>query len=151
MLYDVKLSEYGNKVLREELKYSNFRSKISIAHHNLPYTFQQNIYGDPDRLGFDGVHLFGTDGRISYTKSVCNILQKTCIDSRELHNHIPLHNNTFPASPAHSVPNPANPPAQYDPKTTSTKPDHIIVDIEDDLLGQYTYNIPTYNNMTLGN
>ena len=42
------LSEYGNKVLRDMLE------TCDKASHDVPTELQQNIYGHPDRRGYEG-------------------------------------------------------------------------------------------------
>ena len=82
------LSEYGNKVFRDVLENCDVKAKISIASHTLPSELQQNLYGHPDRRGYDGIHLNGPDGRNHYTRSVCNILQRFLSKTaREPHHH----------------------------------------------------------------
>ena len=70
-----ELSEYGNKVFRDELENSDVKEHIKIASHSLPTQFQENLYGNPSSSGFDGIHLRGPDGGNHYTRSLCNILQ----------------------------------------------------------------------------
>ena len=151
-----KLSQYGNTILRHELNICNPQNKISIASHILPTTIQQDIYGDPNRPGYDGIHLYGRNGRNYYTRSVCNVLQNISKDSRELHKHAipppPIPPATF--SPPSSCPKPSQ-SHQYTAKTHPTsKPDYTILDIEatPQHSEQYQYPIPTHNMFqTLGN
>ena len=86
------LSQFGNNILREELDKCDVKDRISIGKHSLPTQCQQNLYGHPERFGYDAVHLRGPDGKNHYTRSVCNILQSfLSIHSREPHNHsIPI-------------------------------------------------------------
>ena len=64
-----KLSEYGNKVLREELEKCDVKHKIFICPHSLPKEPQENLYGPPDRRGYDGIHLYGSEGQNHLTEA----------------------------------------------------------------------------------
>ena len=135
-----KLSEYGNKVFRDVLENCDVKAKISVASHTLPNQLQQNLYGHPDRRGYDGIHLNGPDGRNHYTRSVCNILQRFLSKTaREPHHHtIPRNQpevNTkknTPVAPLYPTQQAASVVIDIDPPTTSD--DH-----------QYAYSVPTYN------
>ena len=84
-----KLSEYGNKVFRDELEKCDVKNKISIGSHILPKQLLQNIYGHPARQGYDGIHPYGQDGRNFLTRSLCNSFQTFLSEhSREHHNHV---------------------------------------------------------------
>ena len=69
------LSDYANSALKEELENSNFKDQISVASHQLPFVFQENLYGHPTQYNFDGIHLRGPDGPNHYSRSLCNIFQ----------------------------------------------------------------------------
>ena len=148
-----KLSEYGNKVFRDVLQNCDVKAKISVAFHSLPSQLQQNLYGHPDRLGYDGIHLYGKDGRNHYTRSVCNILQRFLSKTaREPHNHIipriqqetnndphrlPLRKTMSTAATA-----PAAPAAPTGPAAS------VVIDMEPPVspqVPQFYYSVPTYN------
>ena len=143
-----RLSDYGNKILREELEKCDVKHKIFICPHSLPNDLQQNLYGHPDRRGYDGIHLYGSDGRNHFTRSVCNILQKHMdIHARDPHRHI--------------IPRTAQPSSSQAPAApTSTpkppaKPDSVVIDIEFPETcthNNFTYSVPTFNYFSaLGN
>ena len=171
------LSEYGNRVFREELANSDVKNKVFIASHTLPQQFQQNLYGHPEQYNFDGIHFNGSDGANHYTRSLCNILQSFFSSfSREPHNHTipiipaptadgrtvlpevdPSATSSLPSAPPKSFNFiPAKPASSKAPNSSS-----VIIDIEPELCTpdqttQYnqtwSYNIPTYNPFTvLGN
>ena len=162
-----KLSEYGNKIIREEIENCDVKAKISVASHILPRELHQNLYGHPDRRGYDGIHLNGPDGRNYYTRSVCNILQRFLPrNSRDPHNHtIPRMTSIAPTiSASGSSGSSSRPPPAWKSKTPSnaaastssskTKPDSVIIDIDssDHEENQYLYSVPTYNQFSaLGN
>ena len=77
-----KLSDYGNSVYREELEKCDLKDRIFIGSHSLPNDCQQNLYGHPARSGYDGIHLYGPDGRNHFTRSLCNTLQKFLIQAQ---------------------------------------------------------------------
>ena len=140
-----KLSDYGNKVLRDVLSSCDVRAKICVAAHDLPTELQQNLYGHQDRRGYDGIHLHGPDGRNHYSRSLCNIFQRFLSENaRESHNHIiprkkpePITRNTHP-SPPHPM----------------KKQEAVIIDMDtpDDCGFQYQYSVPTFNHYdVLGN
>ena len=84
-----RLSIYGNNVFRDELAKTDFKDKIFIAAHSLPSEPYSTVYGDPSVWGFDGIHLYGKDGRKFYTNSLCGILQQVFSrSSRSFHNHL---------------------------------------------------------------
>ena len=131
-----KLSEYGNKVLREELEKCDVKHKIFICPHSLPKEPQENLYGHPDRRGYDGIH---------FTRSVCNILQKH-LDS---HSREP-HRQTIPR-----IAQPSSSGSRSSAATTSTlkpsaKSDSVVP--ETCTHNNFTYAVPTYNYFSaLGN
>ena len=148
-----ELSKYSNKVMREEVKKSEFKDKIVIGTHTLPSICNNNIYGHPEVRGYDGIHMYGQEGMKYYTHSLCGILQKNLSNkSREPHNHqLPRYllqtENLFPKHKP--TPRPSN----------NTKPDHVIIEIDPPTepyphhnLYEDQYNIPV-NNMfnSLGN
>ena len=138
-----KLSDYANRILREEREKIDVKAQVVIAPHSLPGQFQENLYGHPDSHLFDGIHLLGKDGRNHYTRSVCNILQNFLSDhTRELHNH--------------NIPR----IQQASPTLSRSKPDHVVINIESEnppadvitCSGSYSYTIPTSNSFSvLGN
>ena len=141
-----ELSNYANKVLREELEKCDLKSKISLGTHSLPSVLQPNLYGPPTDPHYDGVHLRGPDGRNHYTRSVCNILQNFLVShSREPHNHVipRISRDAHPQAISKTIPS-AN---------KINKPDHVIIDIdiESENLKNggadtyYSYTITTYN------
>ena len=146
-----ELSEYGNKVFRDELENSDVKEHISIASHTLPTQLQENIYGNPSSSQFDGIHLRGHDGRNHYSRSLCNIFQKFFSESsRELHNHtIPGFQPTS-SSTARAAFTASKKSSSLPPKNSS-----VIIDIEpEDIIDghYYQYAVPTYNPFTvLGN
>ena len=175
------LSEYGNRVMRDQVENSDLKNKIVIGAHNLPRKLHQNIYGDPAVHGYDGVHLYGPDGKKLYTNSLCNILQSTITkNSRESHNHLPLkappvesarssYHHPSPPSGSSSPPtskdfyrthfSPFRPsegnPATY---TKPAKPDTVVLDIDPPIFSSqvpsysFSYTTPVNNFFeTLGN
>ena len=159
-----ELSEYANKVFRDELENSDVKEHIKIASHSLPTQFQENLYGSPSSSGFDGIHLRGPDGGNHYTRSLCNILQWFLSESsREPHNHtIPRIQSTSAtrcASAETTTPTGAIKTASSLFKKSSSllpknSPSVVInmesVDSIDDHYYQYT--VPRYNPFTaLGN
>ena len=109
-----ELSMYGNKVFRDELDKTDMKDKIIVASHNLPSEPSKAIYGDPDVHGYDGIHLYGKDGRKYYTHSLCRILQEVYTrSSRSFHNHsLP---NVFQGVNASSVPQNSSTPSHHPP------------------------------------
>ena len=141
-----KLSEYANETLRSELENCDVKEKIAICAHQLPDQFHHNLYGHPERFGFDGIHFYGSLGRSFITQSICNILQSHLNQhSREPHNHLC---HRAPYSSAASTPSPS-PPTKLPHITNknTTKPDTVTIVIEDDL--EYSYTIPTSNQFSL--
>ena len=167
-----KLSEYGNIVLKKELAKSDFKHKILIGAHNLPSVLQGCNYGNPDRYGYDGIHLYGQNGKNLYTGSLCDILQQVIHSSRSLHNHSSRKGASHTQNKAHNSGNqyshqntqqmssdlssnftPSLPPASVFPPPSEapvTKQDFTIIDIEEEF--SQSYAIPTQNRFTsLGN
>ena len=120
-----KLSEYGNKVLRDELSKCDVKDRISIGAHMLPAELHQNIYGHPARRGYDGIQPHGPDGRNFYTRSMCNILQQFLPKhSREFHNHAFPHNTRAPSSTSvpYTEPSSSRPFSQPSSQPSSSQP-----------------------------
>ena len=143
-----KLSEYANEVLRVELENCDVKEKIAICAHQLPTQFNQILYGHPERPGFDGVHFYGSLGQRFLTQSICNILQSHLTQhSREPHNHschrAPYSSTDNPPFP----PPPVQLPCASSTAKKTTKPETVVIDIEEDL--EYCYTIPTYNLFSL--
>ena len=152
-----KLSEYGNKIFRDELEKSDVKDQISIASHSLPTHFQENLYGLPHSNGFDGIHLRGPDGGNHYTRSLCNTLQRFLKEySREHHNHtIPRTPSTPPTRGAPSTSTAFTLPGQKPSSSLPRKSSSVIINMDpvDNLDDQqYQYAVPTYNPFSiLGN
>ena len=148
-----KLSEYGNRVFREELAKSDVKDQVSIASHFLPKQFQETLYGHPQSQFFDGIHLGGSDGKNHYTRSLCNIFQGfLCEHSRENHNHvIPTTSNSASTSRSSTFSTPSS--SSSSSFNSSAKPAYVVIDIEStDPEQPHQYTIPTYNSFSaLGN
>ena len=145
-----KLSEYANDVLREELAKCDMREKISIGSHSLPTLLHQNIYGHPERRGYDGVQPHGPDGGNFYTRSLCNILQRFLNNySRGHHNHsIPGDQKPTPETSSSSSQGKFYSPAfsnTSSPTSKTARSDSVFIDMEPDVIPQHFYNIPTSN------
>ena len=137
-----ELSTYANQVLRDQVKMSNFRDKILIGAHCLPTELCHNIYGDPTKQGYDGVHLYGPDGGNFYTRSVCNVLQ-TVLEkhSRASHHHQIPHYDTFSAVQGSKSSHMNNPIT-----VSKSNADMVVIDIEtEDLSHPLLYSVPTSN------
>ena len=155
-----KLSEYGNEVLRNQLKASKHSDKIVIGSHSLPNNLDASIYGNPDVRGYDGIHLYGPKGRNFYTRSVCNVLQNVFHkNARSLHNHtIPAvrgtrrnHPHTANEQTGASVPSSSYLPQSSNP-LSSSRSDSVVIDIEYPHDQPLFYSVPTYNSFgVLGN
>ena len=173
------LSDYGNRALREEVMKSPLKDRIVIQSHSLPGHCLEEVYGSPLISGYDGVHMYGPNGRDLYTHSVCNIFQRIFNKhARSSHNHklpttmtntshlhpIPItKNNTVPSYRSKPAPLPGSSSgysqADY-PATSNPRPqklDHIVIEIEpennqNDENLHLSYSIPTSNYFSiLGN
>ena len=74
-----ELNEYGNEELHEALKTienEEVRNKITIGRHNLQCVggLRLSRYGDPSKRNVDGVHLRGSSGNISLSRSIALIM-----------------------------------------------------------------------------
>ena len=61
---------------------SAFKDKIHLGEHIIPlHTIneQQHVFGYPDEIGFDGIHMRGPSGRKMFTRSIQLILKKAGI------------------------------------------------------------------------
>lgn len=151
-----KLSQFGNQLLRNEVRKSNLRNKILVLHHCLPANHHHKLYGNPHSRGYDGVHLYGPEGSKSYTWSLCNILQNVFSENaRSLHNHnlssfLNKEDITLYSSTSHRVAYPPSVQQPYFPIRSSDtcfqKPDFVAIDIEDLPQDSYPlYSVPTSN------
>ena len=158
-----KLSEYGNRVFRDELEKCDVKNKISIASHILPEQISQDIYGHPARQGYDGIHPYGQDGRNFLTRSLCNRFQTFLGDcSREHHNHVipsrrtdTLASTTFPSSSSRSPSSTTSAPrsslsgGDCAPSRRNKAPT-VVIEIEPEI--QANYSVPVFNYFSvLGN
>lgn len=149
-----ELSKYANKVLRDQLQTSCFKDKIVIGSHCLPTEPWMNIYGDPTKRGYDGVHLYGPDGGNFYTRSVCNVLQTIFSKrARASHFHKIPHNNPQPS--LHKIPHYNPQPSLQGSQTsqlinarpaTRFNSDSVVIDIEfEEDNNPLLYSVPTSN------
>ena len=72
-----KLAKYANSSLYKLWHSSLMKDKIVIGKHNIECSGEQRslVYSDDWSGKYDGVHMYGSFGRITYSKSVSNILK----------------------------------------------------------------------------
>ena len=72
-----KLATFANATLAQMWHSSDMKDRIHIGKHNLDCTDDQIEvrYRSEQTARYDGVHLYGSQGRISYTNSVLQILK----------------------------------------------------------------------------
>ena len=72
-----KLATFANANLAQMWHSSDMKDRIHIGKHNLDCTDDQIEvrYRSEQTARYDGVHLYGSQGRISYTNSVLQILK----------------------------------------------------------------------------
>ena len=75
-----KLVSYANSFLLELWLDSPHKNKILIGSHNLECSgsIQMDRYTDERTGRYDGVHMYGAEGKSAYTESVVNILLSSC-------------------------------------------------------------------------
>ena len=62
------LTEYSNFVLREAVKKSNLKDRITVASLDALWDYnKQHIYGHPSSTRYDGIHMRGKFGSKAYT------------------------------------------------------------------------------------
>ena len=62
------LTEYSNFVLREAVKKSNLKDRITVASLDALWDYsEQHIYGHPSSSRYDGIHMRGKFGSKAYT------------------------------------------------------------------------------------
>ena len=68
-----KLARYSNELSREFVSKSELKDKIVVGKHSMDCN--RETYGDEKSPLFDGVHMSGSRGSESYTKSLASILR----------------------------------------------------------------------------
>ena len=74
-----QLSSFGNAVLFDLWCNSVFKDKIVIGDHQIPHLLDNDhykVYGDPHHSQYDGLHMYGQDGRKAFQTSCLDILDK---------------------------------------------------------------------------
>ena len=65
------LTEYSNFVLREAVRKSNLKDRITVASLDALWDYsEQHIYGHPSSSRYDGIHMRGKFGRKAYTRCI---------------------------------------------------------------------------------
>ena len=71
-----ELAKFANSTYQQIWSESALKNKIVIAKHNLEYSenSQRDIFTNMQNNRFDGIHMYGRDGRRAYTESVLSVL-----------------------------------------------------------------------------
>ena len=86
-----KLATFANNLLEEKWLESSYKNRIHVGSHELPCVpgpQQKKLYADQRDGNYDGIHLYGAQGKQAFTHSVTNILlssveQPTQSDKRQ--------------------------------------------------------------------
>ena len=83
------LSQLYNNTITDMWMNSKFKNKISIGCHNIDCTgaIKEARYRETKTGKYDGIHLFGSSGRKTYTLSVLNILKCSELTSSDYDYH----------------------------------------------------------------
>ena len=157
-----QLSRLGDAILFDIWCNSPFKNQITIGDHTIPHHLDENhlkIFGNPELNHYDGLHMYGPDGRKVFMASILTILKSAGIPITNNH-HQSFHGwkqKDYRESPSNT---PVSPPRQkYDPlkmfkeRLSKTRQDvqregnsnPVRPSVIRNVKIENSYNIPTYN------
>jgi hypothetical protein len=87
-----QLSRFGNAILFDLWCNSEFKSKIVIGDHQIPHLLDDThckVFGNPDLGYYDGLHMYGAEGRKAFQSSILNILKQAGLVTGKKEPNIP--------------------------------------------------------------